>query len=59
MTTAKWTGGVAEGVEGLLCKFKALSPNSSPTKRKERERERERKCVIPLHSKNILCKLKF
>jgi hypothetical protein len=33
-TRAKWTGGVAQVVEGLLCKHKALSSNPSPTKNK-------------------------
>jgi hypothetical protein len=33
---AKWTGGVAEEVEHLLCKCKALNSNPSPTKKKEK-----------------------
>jgi hypothetical protein len=28
----KWTGGVTEEVEHLLCKYKALSSNPTPTK---------------------------
>jgi hypothetical protein len=32
ITRAKWTGGVAQVVELLLCKHKALSSNPSPTK---------------------------
>jgi hypothetical protein len=30
ITRAKWTGGVAQLVEYLLCKCEALSSNSSP-----------------------------
>jgi hypothetical protein len=30
---AKWTGGVAQAVVYLLCNCKALSSNSSPTKK--------------------------
>jgi hypothetical protein len=30
---AKWTGGVAQAIEGLLCKLYALSSNPSPTKK--------------------------
>jgi hypothetical protein len=30
ITTAKWTGGAPQIVEGLLCKFKALSLNLIP-----------------------------
>jgi hypothetical protein len=33
-TRAKWTGGVAQGVEQLLCKHKVLSSNLSPIKKK-------------------------
>jgi hypothetical protein len=29
---AKWTGGMAQAVEYLLCKHKALSSNPTPTK---------------------------
>jgi hypothetical protein len=32
ITRAKWTGGVAQAVERLLCKCKALSSNPGPTK---------------------------
>jgi hypothetical protein len=32
ITTAKWTRGVAQVVESLLCTYEALSSNSSPTK---------------------------
>jgi hypothetical protein len=35
ITRAKWTEGVAQAVEHLLCKCKALSVNPSPTKTKE------------------------
>jgi hypothetical protein len=33
VTRAKWTGGVAQSC--LICKHKALSSNSSPTKQKK------------------------
>jgi hypothetical protein len=56
ITRAKWTGGVVQTMEYLLCSCEALSSNPSPTKkkkkpleegkreggRKEREKERER-----------------
>jgi hypothetical protein len=32
ITTAKWTGGVAQAIKHLFCKRKALSSNPSPTK---------------------------
>jgi hypothetical protein len=32
ITRAKWTGGVAQVLECLLCKHETLSSNSSPTK---------------------------
>jgi hypothetical protein len=35
ITRIKWTGRVAQAVEPLLCKHKALSSNPSPTKKKE------------------------
>jgi hypothetical protein len=35
ITKAKWTGGVAQAVDGLLCKLKALSSNSGNTKKKK------------------------
>jgi hypothetical protein len=35
ITRAKWTGGVAQGVECLLCKHKALSSNLIPTRKKD------------------------
>jgi hypothetical protein len=37
----KKTGGVAQVLECLLCKHKALSSNPSPTKKEGRERGRE------------------
>jgi hypothetical protein len=33
ITTGKWTGGVAEAEEPLLCKCKALSSKLSPAKK--------------------------
>jgi hypothetical protein len=38
ITRAKWTGGVVQVVECLLCKCEILSSNSSPTKKIEEER---------------------
>jgi hypothetical protein len=32
ITRAEWTGGTAQAVEHLLCKYKALSSNPNPTK---------------------------
>jgi hypothetical protein len=34
-----WTGGVAHVAEYLLCKYEALSSDSSPTKKKGRKKE--------------------
>jgi hypothetical protein len=34
---AKWTGGVAQGVEHLLCKYEALSSNTGATKNKNKK----------------------
>jgi hypothetical protein len=34
VTRAKWTGGVAQAVERLLCNREALSSNPSPKKKK-------------------------
>jgi hypothetical protein len=31
ITRAKWTGGVTQAIEHLLCKHKALNSNLSPT----------------------------
>jgi hypothetical protein len=42
ITRAKWTGGVAQVVELLLCKHEVLSSNPNP---RERERERERESI--------------
>jgi hypothetical protein len=35
--TPKQTGGVAQVVECLLCKFEALSSNSNPTEKEKRK----------------------
>jgi hypothetical protein len=32
---AKWTGGMTQMVEHLLCKYEALTSNPSPTKKRE------------------------
>jgi hypothetical protein len=37
ITRAKWAGGVAQSIEYLLCKCKALSSNPTPTKKKKGE----------------------
>jgi hypothetical protein len=48
-TRAKWTGGVAEAFELLLCKLEALSSTPSPTKRKKRkEKETTGLVALPL-----------
>jgi hypothetical protein len=39
ITTAKWTGGVAQVLEHVLCKSKALSLNPNPTKKKKKKAE--------------------
>jgi hypothetical protein len=39
ITRAKWTGGVAQAVEHLLCKCKALSSNLSATKKKKKKKK--------------------
>jgi hypothetical protein len=36
ITREKWTGGVAQAVQHLLCKHKALSSNASPARERER-----------------------
>jgi hypothetical protein len=36
ITRAKWTGGVAQAVEGLLCKHEVLSSNHSSIKKKKK-----------------------
>jgi hypothetical protein len=35
ITTAKWTGSVAQEIEYLLCKCEALTLNSSSTRKKK------------------------
>jgi hypothetical protein len=41
ISRAKRTGGVAQAVEHLLCKCKALNSNPSPTRRRKEEEEEE------------------
>jgi hypothetical protein len=41
ITRAKWTGGLAQAVEHLLCKCKALSSNPVPSKKKKKKKKRE------------------
>jgi hypothetical protein len=38
ITKTKWTGGVAQSVECLLCKCRALTSNSSPTRKKKKNK---------------------
>jgi hypothetical protein len=40
MTSAKWTGGVAEGEEHLLGKCKVLSSNCTPIKKNNRKKRK-------------------
>jgi hypothetical protein len=42
ITKAKWTGGVAQAVDGLLCKLKALSSNSGNTKKKKKVKMKQK-----------------
>jgi hypothetical protein len=37
ISRAKWTGGVAQAVECLLCKHKALNSNPVPPKKEEKK----------------------
>jgi hypothetical protein len=38
ITGEKWTGGVVQAVECLLCKCEALGSNTSPTKKKNKKK---------------------
>jgi hypothetical protein len=38
ITRAKWTGGMAQAIECLLCKCKALSSNTSSTKKRKKDK---------------------
>jgi hypothetical protein len=49
ITIEKWAGGVTQVIENLLCKNEALSPNSSPTKKKK---ERKKKLGVKAHACN-------
>jgi hypothetical protein len=42
ITGAKWTGGLAQAVECLLCKHKTMSSNPSPQKKKKVSKEIEK-----------------
>jgi hypothetical protein len=58
ITRTKWTEGVAQAVEHLLCKHKALSSNSSPTKEKKRMESLIRLSLIQKKSSfSSLCSL--
>jgi hypothetical protein len=39
ITSTKWTGGMAEVIEHLLCNHEALSSNPSTTKKKQKKEE--------------------
>jgi hypothetical protein len=41
ITREKWTGGVTQAVQCLLCKCEALSINPSPTKKKRKKKKKE------------------
>jgi hypothetical protein len=43
ITSTKWTGGMAKGIECLLCKHEVLSSNSRATKKKKKKKKKERK----------------
>jgi hypothetical protein len=51
ITTAKWTGGVVEVVEHLLCKYEAMSPNPQnpcPTKNQTKPKKKKKnKGIFP------------
>jgi hypothetical protein len=50
ITTAKWTQGVAQEIENLLCKHQVLSSNSSHKKKKKKDYQLQLKthCVLEL-----------
>jgi hypothetical protein len=41
ITTAKWTGGVAQVIKHLLCKHEVLSSNSSLTKKQKQKQNQK------------------
>jgi hypothetical protein len=41
-----WTGGAAQAVEHLLCKYDALSSNISLTKKKKKEEEERKELLL-------------
>jgi hypothetical protein len=50
ITRAKWTGGVAQAVECMLCKHETLNSSPSPTGKKRKKKEKRKK---PLYSSAI------
>jgi hypothetical protein len=54
ITGAKWTRGMAQAVQHLLYKYKALSSNSSSTKKKKKSSSNEAK-----RDKQEMAKVKF
>jgi hypothetical protein len=42
ITREKWTGGLAQAIEILLCKCKACSSNSSSIKKKKKKKKRKK-----------------
>jgi hypothetical protein len=55
-TRAKWTGGVAQVVDHLICKCKALSSNPSLTKKKK-EKEKKKETQQYLYHGEVLLNL--
>jgi hypothetical protein len=53
---AKWTGGVAQAVKGLLCKCEALSLNPSPTKKKKKKAAEIRRIKVRGQSRQEISK---
>jgi hypothetical protein len=46
ITRAKWTRGVVQMVESLLCKHEALNSNSNPTKTPQQQKEQPKSKAI-------------
>jgi hypothetical protein len=54
ITKAKWTGGVAQTAEHLLCKCKALSSNPSPKQDEKKELHQMISLFISSGDKHII-----
>jgi hypothetical protein len=63
ITRGKWTGGVVQAVQLLLCKHEALSSNPSPTKKgKEKKRNTtviKRKTIVIIITDKNRCGMLF